>query len=499
MSKMRGVDRWMLGIIFLAAALRVHRLGSLTEFLGDQGRTMLIMRRFIEEGVIPLSGPTTLSGHNLGPVFYYLLAPGYVLFHSPIGMSLWVALLGVLSVFILYKTASLMFGVVPARIVSFLWAVSPAIITADRTIWEPNMVPLWSLLFVYLLYRAYQEWDFRLWLATGISIGVLIQLHYPNIFFLGLMGVVLTGAGLLRKKSPRVIVFAGLWGMAGFCLALLPFLWYEYTVGFGDITGIASIIAGGQGVPLGKREMVWQVLDYSYRVLGRTFPAMSRIPAAVVLILWGGLTLLRPTLKNIFFFSWFVGGIAAMMRYSGVVHDHYLYFLIPAPYLAIGAVVAAANARGKKIVIGLLAVLVFFQLLHLGTVPHGTDDVWRVNAAVRRIQSISGGSNFSFTVIGSRSFSDMHYRYYMKVLGLSPSPVASREYGQLYVVCEGSRCPTVTELTSMPTLPVLCYDDHCNDIYPDIPLREEWSYVRHEHISGDYRTMGKLYIFERRK
>lgn len=499
MSKTWGIDRWRLGIIFLAAALRVYRLGPLTEFLGDQGRTMLVMRRFIEEGAVPLSGPSTLSGHNLGPMFYYLLAPGYIIWPDPVGVSLWVALLGVFSVFVLYSTVRMMFGVVPARVVSILWAVSPVIISADRVIWEPNLVPLFSLLFTYLLYKAYQSWDMRYWMAAGISIGVLVQLHYPDIYFVGLIFLSFAGAWILRKKSLRMVVLAGAWSTLGFCLALAPFLWHQYTVGFRDITGIASIIAAGSGMPLGKRAMVWQALDYSYRVLGRMLPDMSRIPAAVILMFWGLFILLRPTLKNIFFFVWFIGGITAMVRYSGVVHDHYLYFLIPAPYLAFAGVISTMRGNAEKVVISIIASVVLFQFMHTDIADYGTNDIWRVSNAVRQIQKDSGGSNFSFTLIGTRSFSDMHYRYYMTASGLKPSPAVGTAHGKLYVVCESIRCPTVTEITSMPELPVLCFDDHCKGSYPEIPLREEWSYVRHERISADYRTSGRIYIFERRR
>lgn len=206
MSKVRALDWWKLGIIYIATILRVYRLDSLTEFLGDQGRTMLVMRRFIEDGIIPLSGPTTLSGHSLGPVFYYLLAPGYLVSQGPFGVSMWVALLGVLSVVVLYRTVHLVFGIWPARVVSLLWAVSPVIVAADRVIWEPNLVPLWSLLFVYLLYRAYREWHGYLWMGVGIAVGILVQLHYPNVFFFGTNCVSFCcGKDTTPEKHPRYI------------------------------------------------------------------------------------------------------------------------------------------------------------------------------------------------------------------------------------------------------------------------------------------------------
>lgn len=493
-------DWWMLGIIYIATLLRVYRLDSLTEFLGDQGRTMLVMRRFIEDGIVPLSGPTTLSGHSLGPVFYYLLAPGYLISHGPFGVSMWSALLGVLSVVVLYKAVSLMFGVWPARVVSLLWAVSPVIVSADRIIWEPNLVPLWSVLFIFLLYRAYREWHGYLWAGVGAVVGVLIQLHYPNVYFLGLTAVALIGAKIYRGRSYKDILINLSLFMAGFITVLLPFLWYEFTVGFRDITGIASIIANGTGAVMGKRAMLWQSLDYSYRVLGRMVPEMSRIPAAILLLLWGIFVLFRPTHKNIFFSLWFAGGIAAMVRYSGVVHDHYLFFLIPVPFFMLAAVVSSVTRPvWKKVVLLCLTGLILYQFMQTDIGNYGKNDLARVSRAVARMKADAGQERFSFTLINTRSFSDLHYRYYMSVMGLHPVPVGDTGYGKLYVMCENARCPTVTEITSITTLPVLCYDEHCSGTYPGIPLWDNWSYVRHERIADKGNVLGTLYVFERRQ
>jgi len=279
-------DVWKLGIVILAALLRTYRIEALTEFLGDQGRTMLIMRDFIELGVVPLAGPTTLSGHHVGPMFYYLLAPGYVIFDgSPVGVSLWMAIFGVVAVWVLYETAKNMFGLFPARAVSLLWVVSPHLIASDRVIWEPNMVPLFVLLSVYLLYRAHTMWFRGVWVALGGALGVLVQLHYPNMFFVALLGLYLVGSLLLRLRKFREVVAAGSWWLAGFIAVLLPFLWYEYTVGFGDLRGIATVMASGGGAFVGKRVMAELWLEYAFRVFGRALPFMSRITAAILVCL----------------------------------------------------------------------------------------------------------------------------------------------------------------------------------------------------------------------
>lgn len=280
---------------------------------------------------------------------------------------------------------------------------------------------------------------------------------------------------------------------------LLPFFWYERTVGFRDITGIISIIAGGADAVMGKRAMLWQSLDYSYRVLGRMIPEMSRIPSAVILVLWGIFLLFRPTSMNIFLSLWFAGGVAAMLRYTGVVHDHYLFFLVPVPFLMLASVISSVTKQvWKKAVMVFLAGLILYQFMHTDMISYGTNDLMRVSRAVALMKADARGEGFSFTLINTRSFSDLHYRYYMRVMGVSPAPVNDTEYRKLYIMCESQRCPTVAEITSVVTLPVLCYDEHCSGAYAGIPLWDIWSYVRHERVVDRGKFLGTLYVFERR-
>lgn len=496
--KVKSIDVWECAILIVALMLRVFHLSSLTEFLGDQGRTMLVMKHFVEDGIIPLVGPLTQSGHNLGPIFYYLLFPGYVLTGTPQGVSLWVAILGVVSVYVVYITGKRMFGVVPARYISLLWAVSPVIISADRVIWEPNLVPLFSILFAYLLYRAYGEWKPIIWMFLGVVVGILVQLHYPNVYFVGLTGLCLLGTLLFRVHSIRDVFYASLWWASGFIVSILPFLWHEHLVGYRDVYGIASIMGSG-GVGLGKRAMVIAVLDYAYRVFGRFAPHMSRAPAAVLLVLLGVFVFLRPNKKNMFFLVWLTGGIIAMTRYKEVVHDHYLYFLVPVPFLMIGSYVSSIKHRAWKMVVYMMLILLCgYQLMQTDVLRDDRNDISRVTQSVNYIRSNTTSDPFSFTLINSRSYSDLHYRYYMDVFNMSPSSATNSAYTQLFVVCDSDTCPTTQAITSMQELSILCFEEHCKQYYPSIPLNKEWKYVRDDGIVSGSKTLGRVYTFERK-
>jgi len=496
--KVYGFDVWLAGILLLASFLRMFHLLRLTEFLGDQGRTMLVMKHFVEDGIIPLVGPSTQSGHNLGPIFYYLLFPGYVITHSPLGVSLWMAFLGVVSVYIVYVTGRRMFGVVPARYMSVLWAVSPVIISADRVIWEPNLVPLFSILFAYLLYRAYSEWKTVIWMFLGVVVGILIQLHYPNIYFMALTGLCVLGAFVFGKRSIRDVIHVSVWWLLGWTVSMLPFLWHEYTVGFRDIVGIASIM-GADSAPVGKRAMVAAILDYAYRVFGRFAPHMSRMPAAILLLLSCVFVLFRPNKKNAFFLVWLLGGIVAMTRYKEVVHDHFLYFLVPVPFLLVGSYISSLRHRVWTLAVyGMLILLCGYQLMQTDVLRDDRNDISRVSQSVRFIQSKTGSDPFSFTLVHSRSYSDLHYRYYMEALGMSPISATSSGYTKLFIVCDSDMCPTTQSITSMPEVPILCFEEHCRQYYPSIQLPTVWKYVRDDAIVERARDIGRIYEFERR-
>lgn len=496
--KVSGFDVWLVGILLIAAFLRIFHLSWLTEFLGDQGRTMLVMKHFVEDGIIPFVGPLTQSGHNLGPIFYYLLFPGYVLTHSALGVSLWMAVLGVVSVYIVYLTGKRMFGTVSARYMSVLWAVSPVIISADRVIWEPNLVPLFSILFAYLLYRAYSEWKPIVWMFLGVVVGILIQLHYPNIYFVGLTGLCLLGTTVFRVRSIRDMLYASVWWLSGFMISMLPFLYYEYTVGFRDIIGVASIM-GADGAPLGKRAMLAAILDYAYRVFGRFAPHMSRMPAAVLLFLSCVFVFFRPNKRNMFFLVWLVGGIIAMTRYKEVVHDHFLYFLVPVPFLLVGSYISSLRQHPWKLAVyGMLIFLCGYQLMQTDVLRDNHNDISRVSQTVGYIQSKTGSDPFSFTLIHGRSYSDLHYRYYMETFGMSPVSATSSGYTKLFIVCDSNECPTTQAITSMSEVPILCFEEHCKQYYPSIPLYKEWKYVRDEAIVSGSKELGRVYEFEQR-
>ena len=51
----------LLGLIALAAALRLPNLATRGTWDGDQGHDMLVLRAWIQDGIVPLLGPPTIT------------------------------------------------------------------------------------------------------------------------------------------------------------------------------------------------------------------------------------------------------------------------------------------------------------------------------------------------------------------------------------------------------------------------------------------------------
>ncbi|KKR77239.1 MAG: hypothetical protein UU19_C0015G0001, partial [Candidatus Curtissbacteria bacterium GW2011_GWD1_40_8] len=92
-------------LILVATFFRFWQIGDYVVFLGDEGRDMIVMREIFTQGHLPFLGPTaSVGGFYLGPIYYWMAAPFLWLSnYDPVGPAYFVAIVGVLTVFLLFK------------------------------------------------------------------------------------------------------------------------------------------------------------------------------------------------------------------------------------------------------------------------------------------------------------------------------------------------------------------------------------------------------------
>ena len=193
-------------IILLAAFLRLYRISEYMTFLGDEGRDVLVAKRMIVDRKFTLLGPITSVGSiYMGPAYYYLMTPFLLIWGmDPVGPSVMVALFAVATVALIYKFCREFINPYAGIISAFLYATSPLTIIYGRSSWNPNVVPFFGLAVIYGLAKTVVKGQFRWLAASGLALGILLQLHYVTLLFIPVIAACLA---LIRFKIPRKYYF----------------------------------------------------------------------------------------------------------------------------------------------------------------------------------------------------------------------------------------------------------------------------------------------------
>ena len=161
---------YLLGfVLVLGFFVRVYRTSDLLGFYYDQGRDALVIWKLWHEGRPFLIGPVTgLAGIFLGPFYYYLIAPFYLIGGgNPVYPAVFLAFLTVCGVFMLFylgwQFQDRMTGIVAAIIGSF----SYYLVLAGRWLSNPAPIMLTSMLFLYSLWMIIQSKKRYWWIAAG--------------------------------------------------------------------------------------------------------------------------------------------------------------------------------------------------------------------------------------------------------------------------------------------------------------------------------------------
>ncbi len=482
-------------LLLFAALLRFYRIQELTEFLGDQGRTGIIIWNAWTNKTLPLVGPPVLSGQYLGPFFYYFIAFPFILSNfDPLAPAIWIALFGILSVYLVFYLGEKLCNFWIGLGVASLYAASPYIIGSDRTLWEPNIIPFFVLLYILCLYLVRNERKFAAFFPMGILVGILVQLHYPNVFFIALSALFLVYTFITRRKQESLasIIFWILAGIAGFIAMLTPFLYHEWQNNWKDLKEILLIFFPS-GSPLSKRLFLRSFLDFSSRGFYKLIP-ITKSPVIIFMqIIILGSVLARKRFWEIFLSLWFIAGIAAISLYKGIVFDHYFNFLLPVPFFLFGLVIFAYKRFIPSIFwIALIGLGIFLQLRSIDNNEQGLNDITRTRGVSGEMMRLSSGKSFSFTLISSRSFSDLHYRYFFTINNVRPVPVEDTAYQQLFLVCEKAPCISIENIEAVFSVPILCHEEHCGGSYPKIDLTA-WRLIQTEDFLDS-----RMYIYRRK-
>lgn len=456
----------IIGISLLAAFLRLYNIAGHMTFLGDEGRDAIIVRRLLVNFDPILIGPGTSIGNMyLGPWYYYLIAPSLLFANfSPIGPSVFIALIGVLTVIFVWYVARVWFPTENkvnwgALIAAFLYSIAPTVIIYSRSSWNPNIMPFFALLAIWSIWKLWQYLEFYWLVILTVSISMALNSHYLGLILIPISGLfyLLTIWQLkksdiafsvkTREQTEKFIKY-NILAIIVFLFFMSPLVIFDFRHGFINSSAIYEFFSKRQTTisarPWNAIPDLWPLTQLISTRLLAARNEMLGMWAAVILIvsfIVGYKKFPKPfTLLGV----WIGISLIGLGLYKQHIYDHYFGFFYPAPFLALGGMftylIEKHKLRGSALTLTFVIIFGYFNLKNSPTFDPINGQLQRTEKIASLIEEQADDEKFNLAVIAERNYEDA-YQYFLEknytgVIDIDPLNSDETITNKLYVVCE---------------------------------------------------------------
>ncbi len=354
----------------LAFFLRSYALYRDLFFGYDQGRDAFQMQRILH-GHLTLIGPTTgLDGVFLGPFFYYLLLPFYLIGNgNPMVAAYAMVFLHVLTVFVIYLFAKRIAGVYAGAFAAILFTFSHTNISYARWIANPTPLPLFALLAFGSLWWALEKRKTWMFVLTGMFLGLCFQLEAANAIWFIPTSVLIVATDIWQSKEKKKLIrfmTLGILVASGFILVSLPQILFELKWNFLISRNVLKSFLETHDVTM--MMSIPRRIPLLFLLFSRAFfPQMNILFWGII----GGGAVLLYRLRSSFLKNrglrivllWLFVPLFFQILYTGNHGNFWDYYIIaqhPVLYIVIGSLFALSSKRIQAV--GLLVLLVAVSL-----------------------------------------------------------------------------------------------------------------------------------------
>lgn len=414
------------------------------EFLGDQGRDVVIIRDFLQHGNLFFIGPQTSIGNMyLGPYFYYLITPSLLLSNfNPVGPAIFIALISIATVFLIYYIGRHWFNRPVGLISAFLFAISPTVIKYSNFIWNPNIMPFFSLLFVYFFFESFRVKKYHYFLYASLAFIMVMNSHYLGLALMPFIGLfwLFNLIKFIKNKSKQFKPFLKYTFLAAliFILSLVPQILFDIKHDGQNVKSLITFFTQRETTVNIKAYKAIPEMPAMFNQINTSLLAGKNKTVGLIISIAFTVGLLPLILKfkkqkSTFWviFFWYLSGIIALALYKQHVYDHYFAFLFPAVFILAGFLID----KFKPIGIPFLVLIAIFSFLNNPFRYLPNKQLETVTQIADLIITNSDNQDFNFALLAKQNY-DPPYRYILtnkkaKIVNL-PGNLAQ----QLFVVCE---------------------------------------------------------------
>ncbi len=433
--------------LLLAAFLRLYRIRDYLTFLGDEGRDVRVVRDLITQGNLVFIGPQTSVGNMyLGPLYYYMMAPALFLSRfDPVGPAIMVALIGVATVGLIWYITRKYFGFWSASLAAFLYAISPVALIYSRSSWNPNPMPFFALLAVWLGFEAWHLKKTRYFVYSFVFLAASIQMHYLGLLLIPVIGIIWL-LSLSQEKFSLKFKKHSVLGIALFLLMMSPLVLFDLKHNYLNLRAILDLVFGRHSafVSTGHTPGPVSVLKLiSTDLLLAKQPFGSSNLLLILPIIFAIVRNWKLHFTKVLSL-WVLIGFIGLSFYKNEIYIHYLGFLFPAIFILFGTSISSLlklkNPLFMIMAISITMAITFFSLINTPFKNEPNRQLWRTEKVADIIVRESKGLPFNFGLIAKNNY-DESYRYFLENKKANIVRGEDKVVDQLFVVCEnGDSC-----------------------------------------------------------
>lgn len=433
MSKLLKKNRLILLIVFIGFLLRAFRPLELFAYSHDQDLIGWFIRDVIFNHHLRLIGQETSShGIFIGPYFYYLLIPFYLLTRfDPAGGVLLSIILGTCGVISSYFVLRRVFNERVGIIGALIYSVSILIVFTEREVVPTMPVILWSIWFLFALHGVLKGKKYA-YPLIGFLVGVIWSINLQLII---LMPVVLVAQVLSKKKILNKYFVIG---VVVAVLLNLPFFAFEARHGLMQTKALIASLTTNKdyvtGTSLGFAAKLDRTMQLVYRNTTNLF-GMQVLPLPYQITFWtlviGFVVMVK---KKVIIEEWAILFILWVLLYivffsvnSINISEYYLNGM-NIVFLSVFSVGVSKRMESmKRLGYAVVGLLVIFNLYLFVTRPidrNGYVERKEIIAAIKADADAKGYPCVSLSFITSPG-NDLGYRYFTWELGLKTKPISN--------------------------------------------------------------------------
>ncbi len=447
---------FLLAFLMIASFLRLYNIPNTVQFLGDQGRDAIAVSKIFTEFNPVFIGPVTSVGNMyLGPLYYYFMLPFLILtYPSPMGPVYAMAILGILTVFLMYYIGKQFLSERAALAASGLFGLSAVVAHNTRFSWNPNPAPIVSLFLIFFTYKAIKN-DTKYWILVTVCFAILIQLHYLTLLSGAGFGVVWLYqlvSKMRKNKSVKQMLLNTVFAVFIFFISLTPLLLFDLKhdglnrKAFIEILTKEDTFSGSSEnssnsitkVMYGLKGRSEQIItDIS---IGKHVGIINIVVLCIVIItfymhIYEKYKQKKDVAGELILACFLITGILGTTFYQHNVYEHYIAYLFPVSFFVLGVsfdYLISKRFLGALIVLGYLILFVRFNYRHAQVILSSLGwTIAHTQGVAKTIEDrVKPGEKYNIVLLNDTGdIYGQNYRYFL--LASEKPPVSEELFGDI--------------------------------------------------------------------